>query len=314
MAKNSVKMTELPANLTLLEAAVAISRKLLPRPPRLTPGWCAAVASILEATARKPGNVSPDKNFTDLSYDDLCNAALAMVPALDQGKTTSLGKMIKDAVTRSRSKTQSNANLGIIIAISPLAAASTSPGNSLRAADADTAIEQCTTQDSLNIYDAIKLSTAESLSKRDSYDIHGPAPESIQQAMQYAATTEPTDSIAALWASGYQSLWDGLVSDLQHNELHGAAWEQSIIFTALAQLARTPDSLIIRRHGREKAEQISSEATLLLELPHDNRTTAIEAFDWRLRHPCRINPGTTADLVAAALYVHLWNSTFHELF
>ena len=76
--------------------------------------------------------------------------------------------------------------------------------------------------------------------------------------MQYAATTEPTDSIAALWASGYQSLWDGLVSDLQHNELHDAAWEQSIIFTALAQLARTPDSLIIRRHGREKAEQILS--------------------------------------------------------
>ena len=86
MAKNSVKMTELPANLTLLEAAVAISRKLLPRPTHLTPGWCAAIASILEATARKPGNVSPDKNFADLSYDDLCNAARAMVPAFDQGK------------------------------------------------------------------------------------------------------------------------------------------------------------------------------------------------------------------------------------
>ena len=313
MAKNSVKMTELPANLTLLEAAVAISRKLLPRPPRLTPGWCAAVASILEATARKPGNVSPDKNFTDLSYDDLCNAALAMVPALDRGKKTSLGRMIKDAVIYSRSNTLSNANLGIILAICPLAAASTSPGQPLRPTDADTEIEQCNAQDSLDIYDAIKLSTPGSLGKRDSYDIHSPAPESIRDAMQHAAVTEPTDSIAALWASGYQSLWDSLVSDLQHNELHDAAWEQSIIFTALAQLARTPDSLIIRRHGREKAEQISSEATMLLELPHDNRTTAIEAFDWRLRHPCRINPGTTADLVAAALYVHLWNSNFHTL-
>ncbi|MEO2040987.1 MAG: triphosphoribosyl-dephospho-CoA synthase, partial [Pirellulales bacterium] len=84
-------MTELPANLTLLEAAVAISRKLLPRPPHLTPGWCAAVASILEATARKPGNVTPDKNFTDLSYDELCKAARAMVPAFDQGKAIPLG-------------------------------------------------------------------------------------------------------------------------------------------------------------------------------------------------------------------------------
>ena len=314
MAKNSVKMTELPANLTLLEAAVAISRKLLPRPPHLTPGWCVAIASILEATARKPGNVNPDKNFADLSYDDLCNAARAMVPAFDQRKAISLGSIIKDAATRSRSKTRSNANLGIIIAISPLAVASVSPGHPLRAADADSIIEQCTAQDSLHIYDAIKISTAASLSKRDSHDIHGPAPESIQQAMRHAATTEPTDSIADLWASGYESLWNNLVSDLQYNEVHGESWEQSIIFTALAQLARTPDSLIIRRHGRQKADQISSEATILLELPRDERMAAIEAFDWRLRHPCRINPGTTADLVAAALYVYLWNSKFHELF
>ena len=121
-------MIEIPNNSTLLEAAMAISRKLLPRPPPLTPGWCAAVASILEATARKPGNVSPDRSFSDLSYDDLCNAALAMVPALDRGEKTSLGGMIKNAVIYSRSKTISNANLGIILAIYPLAAASTTPG------------------------------------------------------------------------------------------------------------------------------------------------------------------------------------------
>ena len=218
MAKNSVKMIEISNNLTLVEAAVAISRELLPRPTHLTPGWCAALASILEATARKPGNVSPDKSFSDLSYDDLCNAALAMVPALDREKKTSLGGMIKDAVICSRSKTLSNANLGIILAISPLAAASTSPGHPLRATDADTEIERCNAQDSLDIYDAINLSTAGSLGKRDSYDIHSPAPKSIHHAMRHAAVTEPTDSIAALWASGYQQLWDSLVSDLHYFE------------------------------------------------------------------------------------------------
>lgn len=306
-------MIEISKNLTLVEAAVAISRELLPRPTHLTPGWCAALASILEATARKPGNVSPDKSFSDLSYDDLCNAALAIVPALDSEKKTSLGGMIKEAVICSRSKTLSNANLGIILAISPLAAASRSPGHPLRATDADTEIERCNAQDSLDIYDAINLSTAGSLGKRDSYDIHSPAPESIQHAMQHAAVTEPTDSIAALWASGFQPLWDSLISDLHYYEAYGVSWEHSIIFTALSQLARTPDSLIIRRHGRQKAVQISSEAALVLELPLDSRTPAIEAFDWRLRHPCRINPGTTADLVAAALYVHLWNSNFHTL-
>ena len=309
--KNLVKMIELPPHLTLLEAAVAISETLLPRPNHLTPGWCAAIASILEATARKPGNVSPNKSFEDLSYDDLCDAALAIVPALDKGKKTSLGEMIKDAVIRSRSKTRSNANLGIIIAISPLAAASRSPRTLLNPTDPDAEIEQCNAQDAVDIYDAIKLSTTASLSQRDSYDVHDSAPVSIHDAMRYAATTEPTDSIANLWASGYQSLWDTLVHDLQHNEAHGTPWEQTIILSALSQLARTPDTLIIRRHGRPKAVQISSEAAAVLSLPHGKRQAAIDEFDWRLRHPCRINPGTTADLVAAALYVHLWNSKFY---
>ena len=221
MTKNSVKMDELSPHLTLLEAAVAISRKLLPRPNHLTPGWCAAVASILEATARKPGNVSPDKSFEDLSYDDLCSRTCNGASSRPRKKTC-LGKMIKDAVTSSRSKTRSNANLGIIIAISPLAAASRSPRTLLRPTDADTEIEQCNAKDSLDIYDAIKLSTAASLSQRDSYDIYGSAPVSIHDAMRYAATTEPTDSIAALWASGYQLLWDTLLCDLQHYEAHGS--------------------------------------------------------------------------------------------
>ena len=314
MAKNSFEMPKIPANSTLLEAAMAVSRELLPRPTCLTPGWCAAIACILEATSRKPGNVSPGKSFEDLSYDELCDAAISIVPILDKAATTPLGKTIRNAVTQSQSTTRSNANLGIIIAIAPLAAGSTSPNVSLSASDADAAINECDAQDVLDIYAAIKQATAGSLGRRDKYDIHNVPPQSIREAMRYAATTEPQDTIAALWGFGYQSLWDTAVSDLQNYETHAARWEQSIITTALAQLARTPDSLITRRYGRQKSLQVSSEAAALLSLPEQERLSAIEAFDWRLRHPCRINPGTTADLVAAALYVHLWNSCFRELF
>ena len=314
MAKNSFEMPEIPANSTLLEAAMAVSRELLPRPSRLTPGWCAAIASILEATARKPGNVSPRKSFEDLSYDELCNAAIAIVPILDKAATTPLGKTIRDAVTQSQSTTRSNANLGIIIAIAPLVVGSTSPNVPLSANDPDTAINKCDAQDARDIYTAIKQATAESLGQRNRYDIQNAPPQSIREAMRYAATTEPQDSIAALWGFGYQSLWDNAVYDLQNYETRAANWEQSIVNTALAQLARTPDSLITRRHGRQESLRVSAEAAALLTLPEQDRFSAIEAFDWRLRHPCRINPGTTADLVAAALYVHLWNSCFHELF
>lgn len=314
MGKNSIEMTKIPANSTLLEAAMAVSRKLLPRQSRLTPGWCAAIASILEATARKPGNVNPENSFHDLSYDELCRVAIAIAPILDKSGTIPLGKTIRDAVDQSRLVTRSNANLGIIIAIAPLVAGSTSPKSRLSAHDVDNVIEQCDAQDSLDIYAAIKRGAASSMGRRDKYDIQDSPPQSIRRAMQYAATTEPQDSIAGLWGSGYQSLWDNVVSDLQNHESHGTRWEQSIVFTALSQLARTPDSLIIRRHGRQKALQISAEAGALLALPEQERSAATKTFDWRLRQPCRINPGTTADLVAAGLYVYLWNSYFHELF
>ncbi len=314
MAKNSLEMPKIPPNSTLLEAAVAVSRELLPRPSHLTPGWCAAIASILEATARKPGNVSPRKSFEDLSYSELRNTAIAIAPVLDKGATTPLGKTIRDAVTQSQSTTRSNANLGIIIAIVPLVVGSTSPNVPLSPNDADTAIDECDAQDARDIYAALNQASTQSLGRRNKYDIQNAPPQSIREAMRYAATTEPQDSIAALWGFGYQSLWDNAVSDLQNYETRAATWEQSIVNTALAQLARTPDSLITRRHGRQESLRVSSEAAALLAIPEQDRFTAIEAFDWRLRHPCRINPGTTADLVAAALYVHLWNSYLHELF
>ena len=314
MAKNSFEMPEIPPNSTLLEAAMAVSRELLPRPSSLTPGWCAAIASILEATARKPGNVSPRKSFEDLSYDELCNAAIAIAPILDKAATTPLGKTIRNAVTQSQIKTRSNANLGIIIAIVPLVAGSKSPNVFLSADGADTAINKSDSQDALDIYAAIKQANTKSLGTRNKYDIQNAPPQSIREAMRHAATTEPQDSIAALWGFGYQSLWDNAVSDLKNYETRAESWEQAIVNTALAQLARTPDSLITRRHGIQESLRVSSEAAALLALPEQDRFSAIEAFDWRLRHPCRINPGTTADLVAAALYVHLWNSCFHELF
>jgi len=77
----------------------------------------------------------------------------------------------------------------------------------------------------------------------------------------------------------------------------------AIVECHLRQLAREPDSLIARKHGAVAAANVSAGAAAILRLPAAKRPAATAAFDASLRSPQRLNPGTTADIVAAALYI-----------
>jgi triphosphoribosyl-dephospho-CoA synthase len=78
-----------------------------------------------------------------------------------------------------------------------------------------------------------------------------------------------------------------------------------VLDTFLAQLAREPDSLIVRRHGIDVATTVSRRAAMVLATPAPDREAAIASFDHDLRVPRRVNPGTTADLIAASIYTAL---------
>ena len=120
-------------------------------PPACLPwsrGWCAAVAGILEAAAAKPGNVHPGSCFPDLSFADLVAAAIASGAELAQAGRRPLGETILAAVAASRGASPSNANLGIVLLIAPLAAVPDAP---LTAAAADAMLA------GLDAYDAAAI-------------------------------------------------------------------------------------------------------------------------------------------------------------
>jgi triphosphoribosyl-dephospho-CoA synthase len=77
----------------------------------------------------------------------------------------------------------------------------------------------------------------------------------------------------------------------------------------LELLRRTPDSLIERKFGRDAATEVSLRAGDALESGargSDARGRALQELDAWLRDESRgWNPGTTADLVAAVLFVWL---------
>jgi triphosphoribosyl-dephospho-CoA synthase len=264
------------------------------------PGWRASAACILEATAPKPGNVHPGAAFADLSYAELVAAAVAIGPVLEAAATRPLGLTVRLAVESSRRVTRSNANLGLVLAIAPLAAV---PGNaSPDPALVERVLAGLTAADAAEVWAAIRLAAPGGLGTAAVHDVHDPPPADLRAAMRLAA---PHDLVARLWAEGYAPLCAGLVGDLDAELAAGHSLDDAIVRAYLRQLAREPDSLIIRRHGAAAAADVSLRAAAVIALPEPRWRSAAAELDAFLRAPLRLNPGTTADLVAAALYILL---------
>ena len=268
-------------------------------------GWCGALAGILEAAAPKPGNVHPAASFPDLSFADLAAAAVAIAPSLDAAAARPLGATVVEAVRASRSATPSNANLGIVLLLAPLAAAPDDgpgrPGG--LAAAVERVLAEAGPRDAALVWEAIALARPGGLGTSDRWDVAGPPPTDIRAAMRHAA---PRDTIASLWAFGFEPLVAGPVADIAAALADGLPLEAAIIRGHLRQLARRPDSLIARRHGEAIAAEVSAGAAdVVAAESRPGWQAAVAAFDHRLRSPRRLNPGTTADLVAAALYILL---------
>jgi triphosphoribosyl-dephospho-CoA synthase len=276
-------------------------RDALARIPAACPpwsrGWCAAAACILEAAAPKPGNVHPGADFPDLAHAELVAAALAIARPMESATDVPLGRVIRDAVAASRRVTRSNANLGMILAIAPLAAIRADDPTIARGAS--TVLARLGPADAADVWAAIAAARPGGLGSADRHDIAGPPPQDVLEAMRLAA---PRDRIARLWVGGYADLVAGLVTDLAGEIAVHADVRDAIVRSFLRELAREPDSLIVRRHGPDVAADVSARAAGVLAAGTAWREAAAE-FDRRLRSPVRVNPGTTADLVATALYI-----------
>ena len=121
---------------------------------------------------------------------------------------------------------------------------------------------------------------------------------SLRDAMAAAADR---DSVAAEYATGYALTFDLGLPALAGALDAGLGPRPAIVELFLTLLAAVPDTLIARKRGRDAAEQVSAGAARVLA-----RQVDLEAFDASLRQDGNaLNPGTTADLVTAVLFVAL---------
>jgi triphosphoribosyl-dephospho-CoA synthase len=258
-------------------------------------GLCAQLACIWEATARKPGNVHRHCDFTDLTYLDFLTSAAAIAPEMELAPTRHVGETVLAAVRATRLVTATNTNLGIVLLIAPLAAVPA--GQPLRPG-LHGVLDRLDVEDSRLVYEAIRLAHPAGLGEVADQDVRDEPTLPLREIMALAAER---DLIARQYVNGFELVFDKAVPRLCAALGQGHGLEQAIITCHLDLLARHRDSLILRKRGPEVADEVTRRARQILDTGR-----GVEEFDAWLREDGHArNPGTTADLVAAALFVAL---------
>lgn len=281
----------------------------------------ASLASVLEASAPKPGNVSPHNDFTDTKYEHFVIAGVALGDSalkaagrgFDAGKgkikisEIKIGELINEAVVES-SKWHSgrNTNLGIAMLLIPLCASAgmaLSGGNDYRG-NIDPILKGTTYKDALGLYEAIRHANLGGLGSSKRLDVMNPDSDreikkdgiNLYQIMKLTKDNSIAEELTTSYDVSFNVGYPAIVDSISNNSIGDA-----IVHAHLTILSKIPDTLIARKNGIETAEKVSEDARAVL-----GGKMSIHDFDASLRSPDnRLNPGATADLVASSLMIAL---------
>src|SRR3954453_17120584 len=78
-------------------------------------------ACMWEVSARKAGNVHPQRSFSDLRVDDFLQSAQAIAPLFADAERGGVGGLVLSAIQATRRVVHTNTNLGIVLLLAPLA-------------------------------------------------------------------------------------------------------------------------------------------------------------------------------------------------
>jgi triphosphoribosyl-dephospho-CoA synthase len=265
----------------------------------------AEIACLLEVSAPKPGNVTRFADFSDTRYIDFLASAAILGVVLRKAAGAPTGSLVLEAVRETARLVGRNTNLGIALLFAPLAKAALLGGRRPLRSRLSAVLASLTPTDGQKIYEAIRLAAPGGLGEAAQFDVretHGRVP--LLPAMRSAMER---DSIASEYATGFEITFSIGVPTLEKCVRESGDAEASIVQTYLTLLSRLPDSLIARKCGDREAKRVSHQAGAILAAGgafSANGRRRLAQWDRVLRRKGnRLNPGTTADLTGAALFV-----------
>jgi triphosphoribosyl-dephospho-CoA synthase len=272
-------------------------------PETVENGVRAQVACLWEATARKVGNVHPGADFADTGYVDFLVSAAALGDVLGKTAAERVGRRVWEAAHWTRRLVGKNTNLGMILLLAPLSLVGCARPVRDQVGDL---LSGLTVEDTQQVYAAIRLASPGGLGDAPEQDVQDEPTVTLLEAMRLAADR---DLIARQYANGFADVFDfGVPAFLDTYDRFGCV-EAAVIDSQLRWLAEYPDSLIARKNGPAVAADVQRRAADVVRIGSigtpEGRRAGVE-LDRRLRSDGnKLNPGTTADLITACLFVAL---------
>ncbi|MFK7794211.1 MAG: triphosphoribosyl-dephospho-CoA synthase [Gammaproteobacteria bacterium] len=261
-------------------------------------------ACLLELRALKPGNVGYHSSGHGMSVQQFELSAQASAEPLFS-ICDGVGKRVLKAVNATHDAVAENTNLGIILLVAPIAETLIQSGHSLKLRNnLANVLADLSVEDAKYCYQAIQVAMPGGMGEVDDQDISMEPSVTLLEAMRLSADK---DRIGYQYTNTFSDIFEhNLPIYREYQQKWGSQeWAATAVF--LSQWLRVPDSLIIRKKGLLKAREISdmiaplANQVLASRDPTDH-ISGLLSLDSELKD-VGINPGTTADITVATLFV-----------
>jgi triphosphoribosyl-dephospho-CoA synthase len=270
-----------------------------------TPAANAQLALLLEvAGTPKPGNVDRDRDLPGLRFEHFLAGAIGAGEGLRAaGDGVAVGEAFETAVAGMGDQGGGNTQFGSLLLLVPLVSAA-SRGR-VDGSTATAVVEETTVEDAAAFYrafDHVDVAVDDPPPEATAPDVRrgsDAVPDlHADELTLYDVLEEsaPHDGVAGEWVNGFERTFNAaeyLAAD------RGPASDRAAR-TFLWLLSREPDTLVATKHGERTARRVMVRAQEARADTMDH----VEAFAEALVRE-GVNPGTTADLTAAGLFVAL---------
>ena len=276
---------------------------------------CAQLAMVLEVSATpKPGNIDRDHDYTDTRFEHFLASAVGVNPVMEKTarSTSGVGSFIHQAVLESaRWQNGGNTHFGAFILLVPLVMAGGACGDAACLRESATRlVKETTVDDAVELYRAFSDAKVRVKPVGDLDLGDGASVDKIKEQeltlFDMMKMSAGYDIIAEEWVNGFKKSFECARMIREKISTHNI--NDTVVLTFMEMLARNNDTFIRTKFDSEKAEEVSKRAEEILQKGGDDMDILrndIHAFDRELLDE-GVNPGSTADIIIAGLFVALF--------
>lgn len=264
----------------------------------------AQLALLLEVSSTpKPGNVDREREYPDLRFEHFVTGAVCAREglALAAGDAR-VGQAFERAIAGMSQQSGGNTQFGAILLLTPLIRAAAK--GDLSPAGARTVVADTTVDDAAKFYEAfehVDVAVSDPPEGMGPLDVRRGA-EAVPTVRERGITlgelmerSAEGDGVAREYTEGFPRTFEA--ADAISGTTGPITERAADVY--LEMLAEQPDTFVAIQHDRETAREVRQQAAAVREGTRDPEEFAAELITRE------INPGTTADIVAGALFVAL---------